>query len=472
MKARTYPRREGNEWVDFDGRRVPVVSGGDGPTSLAERRDTYKADKAKHIETARGIAKKAEDENRDFTAEERTALTTAMEAARDADTKAKGIDGDVDMLRDLSLFASDGDPTPLAQRAGDRSRKGRTLGERFVNSTEWQTWLKSVAPDGSIPQNVRLAGSPPVSFGGLREFRALARRAWKDIVSGSEDDKAGALVDTDFRGLLDMGTWQRPLVIADLITSGTTESDTVEFSRVTSVTNAAATVAEATGSSAGDGSGDVVGTKAESSITLERVTETVKTIAHWIPATKRALSDAGQVRTLIDNFLTYGLDEELEDQIVAGDGTGENFTGILETSGTQVQAFNTDLLTTTRKAKTIAKTVGRVRPNAYVFNPEDNETIDLLKTDDGAFHFGGPAAMGVQSLWGVPRIESEAVPAGTGLLADWRFAVLWDREQANIAVSDSHEDFFVRNLIAILAEMRAAFGVIRPAAFVEIDLTS
>jgi hypothetical protein len=43
---------------------------------------------------------------------------------------------------------------------------------------------------------------------------------------------------------------------------------------------------------------------------------------------------------------------------------------------------------------------------------------------------------------------------------------------ANILVSDSHSDFFIRNLVAILAEMRAAFGVLRPAAFVEIDLTA
>ena len=49
--------------------------------------------------------------------------------------------------------------------------------------------------------------------------------------------------------------------------------------------------------------------------------------------------------------------------------------------------------------------------------------------------------------------------------------VLWDREQANISVSDSHADFFIRNMIAILAELRAAMGVIRPSAFVEVDLS-
>jgi hypothetical protein len=50
--------------------------------------------------------------------------------------------------------------------------------------------------------------------------------------------------------------------------------------------------------------------------------------------------------------------------------------------------------------------------------------------------------------------------------------VLWDREQAMISVSDSHADFFIRNLVAILCELRAAMGIIRPTAFVEIDLTS
>ena len=45
---------------------------------------------------------------------------------------------------------------------------------------------------------------------------------------------------------------------------------------------------------------------------------TVKTIAHWIPITKRAAADAAQVRTLVDNFLRYGLNEELEDQMLTG----------------------------------------------------------------------------------------------------------------------------------------------------------
>jgi len=69
-------------------------------------------------------------------------------------------------------------------------------------------------------------------------------------------------------------------------------------------------------------------------------------------------------------------------------------------------------------------------------------------------------------------VESEAIDEGTALLGDFRKAVIWDRESITISVSDSHEDFFIRNMIAILAEMRAAFGLIRPSAFVIVDFAA
>ena len=79
---------------------------------------------------------------------------------------------------------------------------------------------------------------------------------------------------------------------------------------------------------------------------------------------------------------------------------------------------------------------------------------------------------GRRQLWGYPVVTSQTVTEGYALLGDWRKAILWDRERASIQVSDSHSDFFIRNLVAILAEMRAAFGVIRPTAFCQVDLTS
>lgn len=332
--------------------------------------------------------------------------------------------------------------------------RGKSMGQLVTGSPEWELFMRQIAPGGKIADGIRFQ-SPPTPV----DSKMLLGR--KDLITGGSATSAGALVVNDFQPeLLQLG--RRPLNIRDLITVGQTSSDMVEYVRVTGETNNAAPVAEAT--TTGNG------LKPESAVAMESVTAPVKTIAHWIPATRRALSDAAQIRTYIDEFLTYGLEEELEDQIINGDGTGQNFTGLLATSGTQTQPFDTDVLTTTRKARTLVRTVGRAVPTAYLLNPVDWEAIDLTQDAEQRYYFGGPMQLGTPRLWGLPVVESEAVPAGTGVVGDMRQMVLWDREEAQVLVSDSHADFFVRNIIVILAELRAAFGVQRPIAFVEIDL--
>jgi hypothetical protein len=64
------------------------------------------------------------------------------------------------------------------------------------------------------------------------------------------------------------------------------------------------------------------------------------------------------------------------------------------------------------------------------------------------------------------------VPQGVGYVGNFKTLILWDREQAGVQMTDSHNDFFVRNLVAILAEARAAFGCLKPSAIVEMDLTA
>ena len=339
------------------------------------------------------------------------------------------------------------------QKSAEQIATARTLGEAVTGSEQFKSWMSSISRNGHIPSRTQIQ-SPPIEFAGL-----------KALITGASATSAGALTSNDRLNIIDAGTFGRPLTIRDLVTNGTTNSDMVEYVRQGTHTNNAAPVAEATAT------GDGTGAKPESDMVLSVVQEPVKTIAHWLAATNRALSDAGQLRTLIDSFLRYGLEEELEDQMINGTGVGENFTGIFNTTGTGTQAYDTNLLITTRKARTKVMTEGNARPTAYVMNPVDWETLDLTMDGENRFYFGGPSEMGTPRLWGIPVVESEAVTAGYSLVADWRLAVLWDREQASITTSNSHSDFFVRNLVAILAELRAAFGVLRPAAFIEIDMT-
>jgi HK97 family phage major capsid protein len=338
----------------------------------------------------------------------------------------------------------------------DRQEQIRNFADAVLENKDFKAWHERYFSGGRMPSLESIKESPPVDI----PF------SYKSLVTGASATSAGALITNDRKPIVDPGVFYRPLTLKDIITMGTTESDTVEYAREGTHTNAAAVVAEA--SATGDGSG----ASPESSFVLSEVTESVKTISHWIPATLRALADAGQMRTLLDAFLEYGVNEELEDQILVGSGVGQNFTGVANTANIGSQAFSNDILETLRKARTKVRTQGRAKPTAYVLHPNDWEAIDLLQDNDGRYFYGGPSVLGMPRIWGLPVVECEAQVEGQGHVADWRLAVLWDRQQTQISVSNSHQDFFVRRLVAILAEMRAAFGILRPAAFVEIDLAA
>lgn len=337
---------------------------------------------------------------------------------------------------------------------GKDRRQAKSPGALVLEDAEFMKWHERHMVGGGFTSS-KFGSSPRVPLpGGL-----------KALISSAEGS-AGAMIDSQFYGLPASGFYQRPLTIRDLITTGTTNSNAIDYVVEGTPTNNAAPVGEATDVSGSSGA------KPQSDIAFSEASTNAKIIAHWVAATRQTLSDAGQLRTYIDTFLRYGLDEELEDQMLGGDGLGQNFLGIRNTTGTQTQAFDTDMLITLRRARTKVRIGGRSVPTAYVMHPNDWEDIDLLKDNEGRYYYGGPSVLGQPRLWGLPVVESEGQTEGESIVADWRRAVLLDREQTQILVSDSHADFFVRNLIAILAELRAAFFVIRPSAFVEADLTA
>ena len=131
---------------------------------------------------------------------------------------------------------------------------------------------------------------------------------------------------------------------------------------------------------------------------------------------ERPFADHAELGDFLQMEMERGLFEALEDQIVSGDGTGENFTGLLTVSGTLAQAWSTDLVTTLRKARTTMAVQGE-QPTAWVLNPEDAEAIDLLR--DGTDSCSrprrttSPAACPWWSPWR-SRLERRCWPTGGG----------------------------------------------------------
>ena len=416
--------------------------------------------------TAREVAEKAHNEGREMTADEAADYKKSMDALSDILAAVKSVKADEAVLDQAKAFGDEVGGLPAEQ---DLKARVKSLGVTVVESPEFKAMLKPFQrPDGgiSIPKGTHI-NSDPIKV--------------KSLFTGASSTSGGAFVVADRTDIVEM-LGRKPLTIRSLCSNRRTSSDTVEYVAQTSHTNAAAVVAEATSSAAptapeGASGGALVqaaggGYKPEGAWAFEVRTAVVKTIAEWVPATKRALADVSQLEGLINDELRLDIEEAEEGQILNGNGSGENFTGINSTSSVQTQAWSTDLFETVRKAITKARTVGRVNPNAIVLNPADAEKIDLAKDGENRYYYGGPQAIVGRTLWGVPVVESESQGAGTGLLGDFSKAVIWDREETTVTMTDSHEDYFVRNMVAVLAEERLAFAVTRPTAFVKVATTS
>lgn len=378
--------------------------------------------------------KKAEDVHKEYATV--AAELKDLEGVRDGVFRMLSADG-------VSAKAKDLRSEPEAKLS---PRERKTMAQEVLESPEYKSLLESGKLDSE-----RIAFNEALGKrGSVAELKAL--------ITGVSDTSAGAFVDYERVGYVAAPRRQRRIL--DLVTTGQTGSDQVKFARQTTFTNVAAEVAEATTTS--------TGTKPEATIAFEIVTADVKTIAHWVPATRRSLADAGQLQTLIESQLRYGLEYRLESEIVNGDGTGENLTGILNTSNILSQAKSSDtVVDAVHKAITQIR-LGFLEPNGIAMHPTDWEVVRLAKDSDGQYYYGPPALAGQETMWGLPVAVSPAVPDDTSIVGDFTQAVLWLREGVQVLASDSHSDFFIKNLIVLLAEMRAAFGVLQPAAFAKV----
>jgi HK97 family phage major capsid protein len=359
--------------------------------------------------------------------------------------------------------------------------RGMTLGEAFAASPAYEEFVKQFrGNDGKIRE---VTGIKSAAFE-VPTFSAFG----KDALTGASATSAGAFVEpTRLPGYTDL-VGERELTIRDLCTVIPIGSDTFEYVQVTGRTSNAAPVPEAsTSADIGSGNPEVTaaqgGLKPESGLTFRVVSSPVETIAHLIPITRRAAADAGQVRAIVDAFLIEGLNVEEENQVLNGDGDSPNLKGILSYTGSGTAVDNirtytpdageTDIDAVVGAIRTMRHTAGRTRrrPTAMVVNPLDwySDGFLLAKNGvDGGYLIGDPRASvdQLQMLWGLRVLVSEAIDEGSLLVGDFRQAVIADRQQSSIYVTDSHKDWFQRNLLAVLAERRVGFGLLDPGAFV------
>lgn len=327
----------------------------------------------------------------------------------------------------------------MQRPGGGGEEKGISLGEYFANHDA----VKSMGQSrNSAPVQIKSFYAP---------FQA------KDLTSAT--GSAGTLVTPQRQTGIYGPSGEREMRIRDLLNVQPTTSNAIEFVRETGFTNNA-------GIQVNEGD-----QKGQSDLTFNLETTSVKTIAHWIPASRQILDDAGQLRNYVDNRLIYGLKLKEENQILYGDGLNGNMQGIMNDAGIQNQgaraAGSTDnLIDWIRRSYTKVR-LAELPVTGLVLNPVNWEQIELMKGDDGHYIWVSVTEGGQPRVFRVPVVETTAMAENEFLGGAFGLgAQLWDREEANVRFSESHADYFTRNMLAILAEERLALTIERPEAFV------
>lgn len=336
--------------------------------------------------------------------------------------------------------------------------EGKSLGQLFTDSGEFK----------SLQASGRLTMDQPFELDSA-DVTAGSGYGQKDLFTGS---LTGSTNPSGF-GRVQRDPMvprsQRPNRVRDLFPAATTSANLIDYFRVLGFSggdvnkSGAAPVAERDGSA--------FGLKPKTSLSFESAQAPVRTIAHWEAAHRNVLADEPQLQSIIDNELLYGLALEEDDQILNGDGTGENLLGVLNTPNIQTYTgVAADQMSDQLRKSATLSVLANYPGTGFVLHPLDWEKIELQKASgDGQYMLTSNVAIGAATqVWRQPVVESPAMAEGTWLTGAFGIgAQLYDRALASVRIAEQHSDFFVRNAVAVLCEERLALAVKRPESFVK-----
>ena len=325
------------------------------------------------------------------------------------------------------------------EQKGTRGRgnevETKTIGEQFVDSEGF----KSFAASGFSKAQGR----------GDMQIKATLTNA-TTAAAGSVG--AGSF-PTRLAGIVELP--QRRLTVRDLISSGRMDGNTLDYVREVAFNNGAAAVAEGAA-------------KASSDLQLTSVQTSAKVIAHWMKASRQALEDVAQLRSVIDQRLLYGLAMVEENQLLNGDGTGQNLNGIIPQATAYAAPITLGSPTSIDMIRLMAlqAALAEYPATGIVMHPSDWAWVETLKDTTGRYIIGNPQGTISPTLWGLPVVATQAMSIDKVLVGAFKMgAQVFDRWDARVETGYVNDDF-TRNLVTILAEERLALAVYRPAAFI------
>lgn len=264
--------------------------------------------------------------------------------------------------------------------------------------------------------------------------------------------------------------YRRPLTVADLFASESTTAAAVTYFVEGAVEGSVTAVSEG-------------GKKPQIHFAdPTAVTDAVSKIAAIYKETDELLEDMPWLQSSIDNRAMYLLLAEEENQLLNGDGSAPNLSGLLNRSGIQTLKRESGENTPDAvfRAMTAVANKSNFVADGIIVNPTDYQKIRLAKDGNNQYYGGGyftgaygnGAVLENPPLWGVRTVVTSAVDEGTAVVGAFRQGgSVIRRSGVRVDIANTDSDDFQYNRIAIRIEERLALAVRYPAAFVKVDVS-
>jgi len=398
---------------------------------------------------------------------ERRALVLGLAEAvpEDAtDEQVRAIDAELGCIRD-----EDARRDAVAEIRG-RDAKAVAMGAGKVLGSAGEAGERKLSLGARVVREMKEKG---YTKGTRFSLSNIAFRAATDpTVTGVPDgDYADAL--TEHKEDILEG-YRRQLTVAELFNQEMTEKDAVSWYVEGAVTGDAGMTAEA-------GAYSAVNVASPT-----KVTESLKKVTALWRMSDEVLSDAPRLVTNVNGRANYLVDIKKEDQLISGDGAGDNIKGLANTDGVLTESVTTgfgyDFIESMLDVRTkIMKATPAFQPDALLLALEDYDALMKLKDSNNQYVLGGPTGFvygnGVtlgKSLWNtITIVPTPALEPGTSILGAFKqgATLITHVEGRRFDVGYDGDDFS-HGRVSFRASERFVLAVEYPAAFCKYTVTT
>jgi len=201
--------------------------------------------------------------------------------------------------------------------------------------------------------------------------------------------------------------------------------------------------------------------KNEGELKYQEVSVEVKKVAGFIKISKEMLDDLAFVRNEVNTDLMETIDNQIENNLLNGNGVGANLNGIINQATAWVAGTFANTVTSANLADVVRTAIAQIETAKFmathvVLHPRDVAKLSLSKTTTGEYTYGAfvvNPVTGDPTIAGLPIISTTWMTEGNFLVADMTKAQVRMREGMNIQVGYEGDDF-KRNMVTILCEAR------------------